>query len=860
MYEVQRFALDNIYCAPGQDAQFAFKLVRVNKPTLPCKGKVNVYNTTKHLPNQTQFFQVFVVGNIPTVIMNLLSQKEAWFRDQWLKASDDMVSRNFLFSLYNQDGVMYPRQNVYYSFIDERSLMIAQEVPQSFLGVYPVQSFQYLHVYSNAWFQSLEYNGLPVKNGIDYKFEQVENNLQKVALQTWITQKKTNGGDVMVFVNGYYSDSVNLNIPEYSYVEIVYDQSIISKEKFPLEGLHTFDSIKDDKLKYVLYRQKQTDKIQFFDDATVFVNDTSSFVSKGLLYYKHKDHSMRNITDKDYSLNSAYVNTTALKLAESTQGGFADKEIVLYTRKDGLQRDLVYNAMKLHEFYKLPDSSQFNVMIDNGHSVDIFRAEYLENSPYFDLSSEQRMSGVTPELALRAIGYNGVTKYLADTPVPANGDTIEVPELYQWRSLAFEYDQTGLYTGTYPTNGPLYSCDSPGTKQVEFIHGEVPLDFGKLYNHDDVVILPQDVEEYVVLSAYFTGVSRESQWEDITNTAKAVRNQSTLTLNESVDKKVKIIYLNHVNIYDLEVDLTDGCLYFPLTIEEDRGTGPVMWPCDVPYLDIAIYLNGRRLTMGVDWFHNFPYVSITNKKYIQYNQPTQKLHIRCTGFTLDKTEINLQEVRGFVNNGVLTRNKRYDIRDDRVYSVFVDGKLYNRDSVMYSEEDNTVRLGHPLNGLPYTLTDRFIPVKPLSGEDSLFWYRENIRVNKKISDLYDLIFPEPTIPPFNVIPTAHYIFSPTVSKIVNDIVRGVISESVYTTPYDDSTIIQLLDNDYQHLLRIDPVKFNMQDTLVEIHPHLGNGVIQLTLHQYRFISNVIRVITNNKPSKINLSGYLAISG
>ena len=152
MYQSQRFALDNIYCAPSQDAQFAFKLVRVNKPTLPCKGKVHLYNTTKHLPNQTHFFQVFVVGNIPTIIMNLLSQKEAWFRDQWLKVSDDMISRNFLFSLYNQDGVVYPRQNVYYSFIDERSLIIAQEVPESFLGVYPVKDFQYLHVYSNAWF------------------------------------------------------------------------------------------------------------------------------------------------------------------------------------------------------------------------------------------------------------------------------------------------------------------------------------------------------------------------------------------------------------------------------------------------------------------------------------------------------------------------------------------------------------------------------------------------------------------------------------------------------------------------------------------------------------------------------------
>lgn len=859
MLQVQRFAIDNIYCAPGQDAQYSFKLVRVNKKNLPAKGRVYVYNTSKHLPNKDNFFHAFIVGNIPTQLMNLLSQRENWFRDVWIKASDDMIARDFIFQLYNQDGVMYPRQNVYYSFIDERSLLIAQEIPVSFRGTFPIDDMQYLHVYSNAYFNSVEHNGDPNKVGIDYRFTQVENNSQKVALQTYISTMKAKGGDVFIYVNGLWTNEVKLNIPDYSYVEIVYDQSVLSRETFPLVGLHTFDSIKDDKVKYIIYRDKIVDKIQYFDDTEVYINDKTDYYGKGLFYYKHKDHSMRNITDKDFSLNSAYVNTTALKLAEMTAPGFTDKEVVLYTRKSGRDMQLVYSAMKLHEFYKLPQATQFNVLTDNGHTVDILRAEYLENSPYFNVANAPAISQVTADMAMQAVGYNGITFYMANTPIIATGGNVDVPELYQWRSTAFEYDQNGYYLNMHKTNGPMYTCNSVDARFVEFIHGQVPANFGRLYEPNEVVTIPEGAEEYVILSAYFTGVQRESVWTDITNTNLVTKTNTTITLNENAGKKVKIVYLNQVNVYDLEADLTDGTIYFPLTNMEDKGTGVANYPCDVPYLNISVFLNKQRLTMGLDYFINFPYICITNKKYLKYNLPTQNIHVRCVGVTLDKDEINKQEIRGFVNNGVLTRNKKYDIRDDRVYSAFVDGKLYNRNNVYYSEEDNTVRLSHPLNGLPYTITDNFIPVKHLTGRDSLPIYRENIAINKKISDLYDLVFPEPAINQFNVIGDAHFIFSPTVSKIINDVVRGTIPSSFYTSPYDNTDILNLIDNNYAHLLRLDPIKHSMQDVLVEIHPHLGNAMISLTLFQYRFINNVIRFLTNNKPDKINMSGYLVMT-
>jgi hypothetical protein len=97
-----------------------------------------------------------------------------------------------------------------------------------------------------------------------------------------------------------------------------------------------------------------------------------------------------------------------------------------------------------------------------------------------------------------------------------------------------------------------------------------------------------------------------------------------------------------------------------------------------------------------------------------------------------------------------------------------------------------------------------------------------------------------------------------VSKIINDMLDGNIAASVYTTPYDDGTILQLIDGQYKTIFSLDPIKSVPESNLVEIHPNIGNAPIALNLFQYRFLTNVIRVITQGKPTRINMSGYISL--
>lgn len=859
MLEIQRFGLEKIYCAPSQDSQYCFKLANVTKAGYPVKRSTQVYKDVKRLPDTTNYYHVYVIGNVSPGILNLKQQTHEWYRDQWVNVAQDMQERNYILQFYNDQGVNFPRPYIYYSFIDEGSMVIAVQVNESLKRSFDIDSFRYLRIYANTYFRTLAFNNQTNKQGILHAMSLVGNNTDKVALQTKIATWEAQGGKTIVYVNGYHTDNLNLNIPNNSYVELVYDQSIIYKEKHRISDLRTFESTKDNKLKYLLYRDVNNQHIQYDDDCEFYVSTDNELVTKGLMFYSHQDYAVRNVTDKDYSLYTSFVNTQASILSTLTSGSIGDKVLVLYSRQSGLSRPLVYSSLKLHELYKLPREVQRDVLSNTNHPLTEMRAEKLEDSAYFQLASVSRPSGVTKELATQAVGYSGVAYYYGQTPASLTGPqpTVDVPYLYRQSSYAYEYDVNGLLIDRHVTEGPLYSVASPQTRHVEYIQGVMPPPGGKLYLPGET--MTRRDAEYRVLSAFFDGVSRISNWEDITDTSKVVSSGLSLTFNETDGRKVRVHYLDEPMLYDLELDINDPVFGFPLSVQEDRGLGVRDHLLDVPYMSIEVFLNRKRLTYQVDWFLDFPYVVICNKSYLDQTKSLQDVHVRCHGYVASKELINSQEIRGFVNNGVLTRNNYYDLRDDKVFTTYIGGKVYNRSQVVFSEDDNTVRLSHPLNGLPYTLAEPLISIKGVTGMDTLPTHRESKELDTKISQLFNVIFPEPAINPFNVISGHHYLYSPLVQQVIMDMKSGVLPASVYTQPYNDTTILQMLDTTYKQVYMLDPIRADLPVNVTEIHPTRHTAVESVNLYQYRFLTNLVRIITRGNPERINLSGYLSVS-
>ena len=857
MLPIQKLGVKEIYCSPAQDRQFDFRLYRVNNPDYPVRNSIKIYGVDKRLPTNNDSYNVFIIGNIDPMLLNLLKQNKNWYYDVWVNLKDDINSRNLIGRLYSQNGITYPREFTYYSFIDEDSLLIAQKKDLSIRELFNYNEFTYFTMYSGYYLTSVQQHNIQLRYGTQCLSQTVYNNIDKVHLQSLLNNYLEAGGDYFTFVNGYYTSRFSLEIPNRSYVEIIYDESIVSKETFKLSDLRVFTSTLDRRVKYFLLRPVSPSSIQYWDDTELYVKTPDSFSDKGVLYYTHTKSSMRNVTDKDYSLDSEYVNNLATFVSSINYTNISDAELTLYVRQSSIDRTLCYNSMKLHELYKLPFDKQLDVIDNTNFTSNIYRVETLENSDYFKLAGAPSLTSVTKELCMSALGYNGASYYLAYNLFKVDSTQIDVPLVYQSGSTAYEYDQNGLLTGYYPVIGNVYILNNTTTRYVEFIYPQPEDHSTPYYNHNETADLLH--HEFRIFSADFINNTRVTDWEDITeNSTKYTINKTTITFNETEGKKIKMFYLNSYTALDLNLSYETGNIYFPLTITENRTEGYGTYPCEIPYLNIDIYMNGYRLVEGLDYFLKFPYVSICNKKYLNYTTPNQSIHVRMFMPVQSTDSINRLNITGFVNNGVLTRNKAYDVRDDRLLCVFVDGKLQDRSSVKWSEEDNTARITDPSNGLPYTVSEVYVPLKDVTRLDTYNYFVANEDKNKKIKDLFNLVYPEPPIDQFNAIEDHYYIFSPVISTLITDVVTGNIPSITYTTPYDDSLIINLLNTRYNRLLQFDPVKYNLPKLLVEIHPHLGNAVITVDLYQYRFIANAIRVLTTNTNTTINLSGYLAV--
>lgn len=856
MYEVQKFALNNIYSAPSQDKQYRFSLVRVTKKHLPVKRNFSVYNRVRNLPNTLSFFHTYVIGNIPPGVLNLVSKHRSWLRDQWVNVQEDMIARNFIMQFYDCNGVVFPRKNIYYS-VGNNEILIAIEIDEVLKAHFDVESCAFMRVYSNEYFTSDQYSTTPLEPGIFCKAVVVSNNLQKVALQNEVQALEARGGKTLVYVNGYFTDKVNLNIPSDSIVEIVHDKSILTKETISISGLRTFHSEKDNRIKYLLYRNRSTDHVQYEDDLEFYISGMKGNEQKGLYYYQHKHYAVTNVTDKDFALDTNFVNNQATYLVDKFGGTVGEKTITLFTRRSSINRNLVYSSLKLHELYKLPHALQKDVISNTGHTLAEFRVEYLENSPYFKVVSANNLKNITKELATDAVGYNGVSYYFGHTPskVPVSRN-VEVPFLYRKPSTVYEYSVAGDLIGYNDTVGPMYTTTSDLVRHVEFIQG-CQVESMKLYSSDDVITLKDS--EYRIIRAVYEGSSRVSVWEDITDDPQLVFVGNTVTYTGSSISKIRVVYMDEIISMDLEVDFYDGVLLFPLEIMDDRGTGVRPYRLDLPFDSVEVFLNKKRLTYKVDFFMDFPNIAICNKTYLDYSKDKQDIHVRLSGFNLDKTTINDREIRGFVSHGTLTRNNFYDLRDDKVFSTFIDGKLTDRDLIKFSEDDNSVRISHPLNGVPYTVCERVLSIKEVTGLNTYPYLQKSEEVNKKISDLYNVAFPEPKVIDFNVIGNKHYLYSTLVTKIISDLKQGDIVSSLYTSPYNDTTIQQLINNKYKMYFDLDPIRYEFPENIVEIHPHSGNTVVEVNLFQFRFLTNLVRIITGGKPSRINLSGYVTVN-
>lgn len=255
----------------------------------------------------------------------------------------------------------------------------------------------------------------------------------------------------------------------------------------------------------------------------------------------------------------------------------------------------------------------------------------------------------------------------------------------------------------------------------------------------------------------------------------------------------------------------------------------------------------------MDYFVRWPEIVICNKQYLREGQ-SQKIRVRGTGFCQSDMQRDVPKEVGFVRWGKLSRNSRYDLRDDRVIRLVVGGRTFHRDDVKFTEGDPSAWMLNVPNGSPYTLEDLVVPLRSIVDVDTYELRERSLEVDQAVSDYLTMKIPEDIPENPDPIPERYAIFSPFAAAVMYDLLNERLSTEDFRGHYSDQDVRNFLE-DYTHLLEYDPTRKDVDLKYVAIHPHDRFTEIELDAYQYLLLNRAIKVFLEDK---VDISRFVRI--
>lgn len=857
-------ALENVWCNPQQDNQVVIAAKRLTRNN----GELNRFtlmNRQVSLPLSGKRYHVYQIGQILPVALGLSPIAGFWEPQKWIKFSEAMTSQKVIANLYNGQGVNVPRYSSYYMFTDDRDLVFAVEI-DSAISINYNQDELYLRLYSNAFYQSDRGDDIEdfiVCNGA--KLTSVQKILD---LQSEVQANRLLEGSVQCFVNGLLVDDITpVTASVGDCAEYVYDSSVKRTVVFDATQLASFNSLLDSKYKYLLHHLDGDNlTIDYQDDIDVFVTYTAANgIKRGVYYHRNNKDSHRMVTHRDYSIVVDYYDYFVTALAskinpESPPATGFKLEVVI--RNSGYYRPLVHDNNRIFELYKLEDQKIQQAMSGVNSSLPLWRAENLENSAYCSLMRSKAPS-ITMQMVQDAYGYNSMSKIIGDTPqqtfLDSGRQMAILPVGLRSNSTVYEYSVDGHLLGFHNhTVGSDYSCVDSTSRKVEVISGKGSHRPEVIFGTDNIP-LPQ-YDNYRVYMCFTVAGVPNNEWRDITGSNYYhVNNNILIWDNLEYEQYLMIRSDKEFLAYDQDVSIVDGTLSLVITEEEDRGDGFQLYPLPVPLGELDIFLNGKSLINGLDYIVKFPKVHILNRDFLEQPAPmmTQKVHVRFTGFCKSDLSFDKVDDFGFIQHGYLSDNNRFDIRDDKVLRITVNGELKSRSELQFSEGNDGVSIVNSVNGKPYQVKDIVVPLKQLADGNTYTLRQASIDIDMQVSDYLTLKLPEADRGPLMAITNRYILVSTFISRLINALQNLEIPTATVTSNLSDNDVLEIC-SPFEELLAFDPINpdSQMDFKFVQVVPHRNNSVITLTLPQYRLLTRIVKLYGQDR---IDLTTYVNYS-
>lgn len=881
-----QYAIETVWCNPAQDRQHVFKLSRLTK-NLGVRGNVNLFYETMPLPTTTDYYHIYQIGAVIPSRLGLPSIARQWISLQQL-ASDYLL----LTDLYVDSGIQFPRFEAYALITSGDNLIIAIRVNDR-VHTQRDQNV-YMRFYSNAFFDSPRSNG---KRYIHCLGLRVATTAQLLNFQhTVFNLVNSVGGYPYYFVNGRFADNISLVTADVGdVVECVLDGSIKRMVEFNINELPGFTSTLDSNNKYILhYDDSSVDTIEYRDDVDVFLyRNTVNTRFLGITYHRNTNDWLRMLTHKDYSIPTGRIETfmithptdprhleNASRWPEDKWTTTAELKLRLYIRHSGYERPLVADSHRIQELYRLDSDRIVGAMTGLDSTLDLWRAEELEQCPYVSFMSLPREvvmpittnqpDETSPEkeyaqaLAGEVFGYHAAATILAGTPndiVTTSGYRHAVLSLeHQENATIYEYDADGRLLGHYyHVLGDHYHPVSLDCVLIEALSGKGGQETSSYFGHDEVII-PYGYNFRVYITPTWAG-NPTNDWIDITEAA----NRDDYGYLDDTTSTVKWVWTYNINTHyglvriddsflaiDLPINRENGHLRFNIGSFETHHGVPNWRPMIIPMGVLDVFLNGYSLVEGIDYFVKWPEVVICNREHLT-EDTYQNIHYRAYGLCKeDLTRSPIDEI-GFLRHGMLSIDGQYDIHTHKVRRVIADGRYLKPNELIYDEQKNDLVIVGVRNGAPYLIQTPPSIFKDVYQLDQVARHEDDLR-DKAVSDYMDVMFPPAIRDPNDFIEDRYTVISVFTNKLLYDLSHGLLVPEGYDGHYSDMQV-QEWCLPYAWLLEYDICNKPFNQDYINVWPHWSTTPIALNQYQYQFFVRAMNLHLTFKP---DISAFINI--
>lgn len=878
-------AINNVWCSPTQDFQVIIKPHRLTD-YLGVRKVAKVEWQEFILPDTTTKFHLYQIGNLHPGLVGLFPRAGCW-----AKASDHCNVQGMIIDIYGKLGVHLPRFETWFVVLPNRNMLVA--IADQGERFKLAEEDIFIRFYSNAFYESTRSNDHPViphsiylENpvndwsnlgglkaagvGGDVLTEgvRISRRAELMVLSNRVTQMRALGfGAVLCYYNGQLVDDflgsyyTMATVQEGDWAEFVLDASVREVLEFKVADVQTFDSILDEVRKYLLHRPTEfVQTIQFKDDLSIYltrsVNDGTRF--EGRNYYQNSQQAVRMVTHQDWAIPVPFVMGY---VDQAT--GFTDPSswtIRVYVREAGFLRPLVHENSRIRELYKLSPADRTRAMLGINSTLEFWRADHLENSMYPELMRRRGGAFNVPEIE-QAYGYNAISKLMADSPIPAVLEmgikVCKLPVGLQSDAAIYEYNASGHLLGWHQTYGTThYTCRD---STAAFIEGRVGVAGVKLSSQFGTA--PYDLDpniDYFFMKVQIWNDQITGEWE------AAVKDEDYVILNGRAHwnldstKWLCVIRNNrHFLTYTVELDTTDGLMIMSVQSEEASNYEPANRVEAVPYGKLDVWLNGRSLIENIDYVVKWPQLVICNKEFIS-TELLQRVTIRCTGLPMvaedGKFYRQLPLDVGFVKYGQLSRNERYNVREDKVQRIVVRGGVKQPSDISYPENGLGVSLAGISNGDPYAVEEVIVPVAMVATAGTYELRNASMVRDRRIEDYMSQFVHDPVEQNPNPIAERYDLFSPFLAKIIRDLQHGYLVVNPSDIPISTNRVREMLAS-YLYLLEYDPVLLELDEDYVSIHPHDSYQVQTLGVYEHHLVDKASKLYLGDK---VNLSIFLSL--